>query len=449
MRFIVTCVVGCFAFQAGAQGDQVSATTRLHSDGGTAEVGGQGWVQVRPHAVDPKYADAKAVLDKKPDEKAKVAHIKFGDFGDLEFYQAVQLWTTYTLNAQASPDGTRPLTFVDDRADLFVRRGRIGLKGRFGAKHGFNIAIAYDGLGKDQHNGVRGGVNPTNQLFFIWDAQWTYQLHPTWANITVGHFRPQIGRESITGAFGVNSFEKPLTQNYQRIHIVGRTQGGRETGVNVGGLLNGSGWGVNYNFGVFDTTNTAHVSPFGDRWAPMLAGRVALSLGDPELEKYALAYSLNYWGKRTGITLAVQGTTQGRTDNFERNNLLGFDVLANWRGLSLTAEFHIMGRNVFGSRSVNHVGHVRAGYAVELAGYFVEPTVTYMEARGASNYLFTGRDRLLELVLNWYIDKNNLKLNVAYSKNLVSLDEGGTSEFTDRRRFVRGDFVGLGLQFLY
>jgi len=47
--------------------------------------------------------------------------------------------------------------------------------------------------------------------FKIWVAFFSWTLDDRWANITFGYLRPQIGRESITSAFKVSSFEKGLT----------------------------------------------------------------------------------------------------------------------------------------------------------------------------------------------------------------------------------------------
>ncbi len=373
--------------------------------------------------------------------------LTFGEHGELEVYQAIQVWGVYTLGAEAARTDADGLEPVADRADLFVRRGRLGVKGKLAARHGFNVVLAYDGLGKGAHSGIRGGSNPDNLLIHVWDATWTFALHEDLAHLTVGYFRPQVGRLSMTGAFATHTFEKSLLQTYQRAHLVGRSNG-REFGVNVGGLWKAGVVGLHYNVGAFDATHSRLVGPFAERTSPLLAARVALSLGDPEHPRYSLSYATNTFGRRTGVTLAAQGTWQGRTEVFEQNDSVGFDLLGHFAGLTVMGEVHLLGNVRRGeARTVKQVWFASAGYSFPLPnGYALEPFATITRFDGEPRAPgYTGTDRQLELGLNWYVDGNNMRVNAAYGRG----DGTATSEYTDGVRFVRGDYVGLGLQYLY
>lgn len=402
-----------------------------------------------PPATTPPETDSPAKPATREPEKAKPANgakITFGKAGELEFYQAVQLWAVYTHDAEAG-SMTRPLGPVNDRGDLLIRRGRLGFRGRIDKQNGFNVVFAYDGIGKGPYSGIRGGTNPDNLVFSVLDAVWTWSPEPRFLNVSVGYFRPQVGRLSITGAFANHTFEKSMLQTYQRAHIVARGNG-REAGINVGGLYDGGTWSANYNVGMFSANQRQLVGTFNDRWAPLVAARAAITIGDAEMPKYGMSYTTNYFGKRKGITLAVQGTTQGRTDVFDRNSLLGFDVLANYAGLNVVAELHFLHTDFFDDRvNWSRVWYASAGYHIDLPSkQAIEPFAMVMRYSGDPNSLSaTGDDEQLEVGINWYVNKNNLKLNLAYGHG----DGTARSEYTNGTSFVRGDFVGAGLQYLY
>jgi hypothetical protein len=142
----------------------------------------------------------------------------FGDGKKLTIFQMVQVWNVYTID-----NGT---TGYDARNDVYIRRGRIGVKGKLAKNIKFKVWFAYDNLGKDPYSASTGGKNYetnakvkinnktykvkglTNREFYIWDAIWTWVADKEWANISIGYFRPQVGKESITTAFKVISFQK-------------------------------------------------------------------------------------------------------------------------------------------------------------------------------------------------------------------------------------------------
>lgn len=237
----------------------------------------------------------------------------FGDGKELEIFFMNQLWGVYTM------DRVEGTTKYDNRMDFFLRRSRVGFQGKITEDLSWRVWFAYDNVGLDPHTALAKNsnsniglvsLNSGNKEFYLWDAFFTYALHKNWANITVGYFRPQVGRENITAGFEVSSFEKALTNFYPRQHLVG-TGPGRETGINIGGLYNDekAKWGINYNFGVFNTDKFNSGSG-GDNL--LYTARVALSLGDPEMKKYSMGYKVNYFGKRNGITFAVNYAYQGR-----------------------------------------------------------------------------------------------------------------------------------------
>ena len=56
-----------------------------------------------------------------------------------------------------------------------------------------------------------------------------------------------------------------------------------------------------------------------------------------------------------------------------------------------------------------------------------------------------GKDELLDLGVNWYLRETRVKLNLHHTRQKGA----GISGVTDGATFLRGNMVGLGLQFVY
>ncbi|WP_297889141.1 porin [Sulfurihydrogenibium sp.] len=398
---------------------------------------------------------AAATLIAQPSQAAPKFY--FGDGKELEIFFMNQLWGVYTM------DRVEGTTKYDNRMDFFLRRSRVGFQGKINEDLSWRVWFAYDNVGLDPHTalaknnniglvGSNGSGNTLNQQFYLWDAFFTYALHKNWANITVGYFRPQVGRENITAGFEVSSFEKALTNFYPRQHLVG-TGPGRETGINIGGLYNDEKgkWGINYNFGVFNTDKFSDGSG-GDNL--LYTARVALSLGDPEMKKYSMGYKVNYFGKRNGITFSINYAYQGRgketgKPQFKSNQLIGFDILANYKDFTFNAEYDELKRD-FDVSSLNYkdkVWHVRAGYNFTLPNKTIlEPAITYSEWKGDKASLNgNGKYKVTDIGLNWYIKQNNIKLNLHY----VNQDGTKKSAYTTNGTDKAGDYIGVGLQLIF
>lgn len=391
--------------------------------------------------------------------------VELSEKNTFELFQQIQIWSVYTMDAR-DEDGVS----VDNRLDMFIRRGRLGVKGNLYPSLSTYICLAYDKLGMDAHTGTPGsGQESSNIEFYLWDVYTTWCVHPAWVNLTIGYFRPQAGRESITTAFKIDSFTKALTNTYPREHIVGRGSG-REAGVNLGGLYHPDMLGIHYNFGLFDTNHpkVAGQEGGGIHWSPLLTGRIALSYGEPEMGKYALNYQTTYFGKRSGITLAANATTQGKTDQtcddsgkyeggFLRNRMAGLDLLANWEGLCLAAEIDWLWRefeapfaltaNLSGTTYTDRVYHALVGWTTRIYRQtYLEPTVMYTEFIGDSNSAENpgGTHRLLDFGFNWYIKEYDLAFDLHYA-----IQDGGAVSKFSKGEGEKGDFVGMGVQFIY
>jgi hypothetical protein len=379
-----------------------------------------------------------------------------------------QFWSVYTQN-EIDKSGKS----VNDRVDFYIRRGRFGADGNLTNKLSYNVTFAFDNTGKDQYSGTFGTAQSSaNKDFYLFDAFATYSLHPRFANITFGYFRPQVGRENITSKFQINSIETALTNFYQRTHLIGRSSG-RETGVNLGGLYQ-HGWiGVNYNLGIFDPNyeTIAGVANGGKYFSPLYTGRLAISFGDPEMKTYGLGYKINYFNERKGVTVSANYAIQGRTNEtwviannkyfggFKQNSLTGFDLLFNWKNLSVDAEYELLSRSfsdtlyshhqdiLAGKSYTDNVWHIRAGYTVKVFNkYLIEPCVMYSKFEGDAKSIIypNGSDNVLDGGINFYINKNNLKLNLHYVSSW-----GASKSMYSSGKDQRGDVIVLGFQYIY
>ncbi|MFH1729957.1 MAG: porin [Pseudomonadota bacterium] len=378
--------------------------------------------------------------------------MEFGEGNTLELFQQVQVWDIATFDAVDSAG-----TSISPFNDLYIRRGRIGTKGKIFDDIFYLVSFAYDNLGKNSNTATSGTAQADNRLFYIWDALFTWKVNPSYANISIGYFRPQVGKESINSAFNVNSMVKALTNYYVRSHIVGRSVG-RETGANIGGLHLGDAWSLDYNLGVFTSNQESITGEDGYSAYPLIASRVAFTIGDPEMEKYTMSYKSNYFGKRKGLTLGLNGSYQGPTDEsydddseyiggFSHNEMAGADFLFNWGNLNLNGEFDLLFRTLNTSSYMDMVWVGRIGYNFMLPKNFIlEPVVMYSQFIGDTNsVVYDGDHGVIDGGLNWYIKENNFKINLHYAYQYGE----ASSAYTADANTQKGNFLGLGVQLLY
>jgi hypothetical protein len=385
----------------------------------------------------------------------------FGEGKDLEVFLMGQIWGVYGTNVEI-PGETN---LKDNKGDIYIRRGRFGFKGHLMKNLSWKIWFAHDNLGRDDLNPVdaaRGAVKTsglTYSKFEVWDAYFTWSADKQFANFSLGYFRPQIGKESITSGFAVLSFEKGLPNFYVRRHIIGKPDKGtneklgRASGngriflVNWGGLYKSQGWSLNWNLGVGDNQNYTT----SQKWSPLWSARVAVSIGDPEMKKYKLGYKQTYFGKRNGVTVGFnygyQGEGVDRTKSskeFDSNKMYGIDILANYGPVDLFGEYDILKRDwADGTDYSDKVWTVKAAYNFKLAnGQIVQPAVAYgvfdPDSNGNSIY-GKKKNTIWDVGVNWYIQKQRAKVILHYTSGKVE-NYSGTED-------AKSSYIGLGFQF--
>ncbi|HEY0655847.1 MAG TPA: porin [Chryseosolibacter sp.] len=364
-------------------------------------------------------------------------------FKYVQPFASVQLWAVYTMDEQLQLTENGPLEDVEDRLNFLTRRARIGFKGKPYKGLSYLLNIQYDNLGKDRFGAIRGGVN-TGTLGIL-DAFVTYKLSrkTDLFHITAGYFHPQFSRECITGDMNVNAFDKSPLQGYVRGHITGKSYG-RTTGINLGGTQEFGMITLGYNVSVCNnnTTSPDATETAGKFWSPLIVDRVTVSVGDPDKKGYSMMYEANnYFNERKGITFGFNSSRQGRTDAFSSNTFAGADVMLNYAGLNIDAEAGRLHRRVEGQLYEMTTWQVRGGYNIIIGQkVFVEPVAMFMSFKGDEGASSEGVEEMLDVGVNWYLNKKNLKLTMHYVKQKGFGDNG----YTDETTFRKGDFVGCG-----
>lgn len=407
-------------------------------------------------------------------------------------FMMLQLWGVYTQDQriQATQDGElvtddngNPVfEDVDDRLNVTWRRARLGFRANPYERLKFALVLNYDHVGRDGLGGSIGGYN-NDPFLGIWDAFFQYQFleNSQGLNLVAGFFRPQLGRESITSGWSVNSFEKSMSQTYIRDHLVGRGRG-RSMGLNIGGTFPGDGLGFNYNVGLFNPQETGsdrfrNRTTVGTLFAPLLVGRGVLYIGDPEQDKYKIGYKTNYFGERNGLSLGLGGSYQGETDIFETSTSFAADMLLNYGPITIDGEYIIMNRSDARNFVVDNVGeidytsttgHGRAGYSFVVGDQFLEAVGMIMFFEGAEVgavdnqgnpeqvqasrvEAFSGDEFTYDAGINWYLNKRKLKLMAHYTWR--DSDNRGRNAYWRQSRFdgniQRGDWWGVGLHAIF
>lgn len=403
--------------------------------------------------------------------------VKTPNFAFQPFAQ-LQAWGTYSRDRQAQLNTTTDLENVDDRANFFFRRARVGIRGVPYQRLNYTLSLFYDNVGHDSLSNTRNLTNPatgtganagrqndvtrSGTVVGVWDAFLTWKMSETsdLAHVTFGYFRPQISRESLTPAFSVNSFEKAISQNYVRQAVIGRGFG-RGVGINLGGLVKREGWGTRYNVGVFNRTTTGDTvstgtppasgtfgETQGNKNSLVSVARAEVYFGDPEMEKYGLGIQSNFFGRRNGITLAINGSHQDRTPNYFGSRNIGADILWNYRYLTLELEGFLLDyKSNTSPRDVTaKTGLARVGYSFPLKnGTYLEPAAMISGYFGEDQSEFTGRDVVIDGGLNWYLDENRYKFYLHYTHQDAEGGPGAGNLGNRPGTFSYGDYYGLGL----
>jgi len=398
---------------------------------------------------------------------------KFGSAVKIEPILSFQFWSTYTQGLQVFNSDLNIYEPAENRLNFQFRRARFGFKGQMSDQFRFTFIGSFDLAGRDLLSATSGGLN-TGSLpgLGLWDAFGEYKLSKKSevVYLVFGWFRPQFSRESMTAVWATSSFEKAMSQNYIRTHLVG-IGSGRAAGVNFGGLLKNKKNKIfgQYNIGLFTPQWLKYSgNSAGFNTSLLKSARLVYYLGDPEMTKYGISYQTNYFNKRKGLSLGISYADQGQTDLFDKNTAFQPDILFNWGSFNLDAEWNFMQR-VSLQQNVRYpegAGHIRFSNNVQLFGLFLEPTFMYVKYKGgltiqeqilaSSISANAGTDENIDFGVNIYFNQNKFKVAFHHTWNRGNMGEGlpGFSQNLYFRQnglgaIKRGNYWGLGINGIF
>jgi hypothetical protein len=381
----------------------------------------------------------------------------------------IQIWSTYTHNAEVYDEVDGVYLPVDNRFNTHIRRGRFGLKGQPYPNLKFNFTTALDLVGRDLLAGTQGGGNNGSfPVLRVWNAyvMWRISQKTDLLHLSGGFMVPQIGLESITPALNVSSMEKAWSQNYLRRHLVGLGPG-RSVGLNLGGLYyqEGSNIALKYDFGLFNPSFNEYSGNSGGRkYSPLATFRGVIQLGEPEATTYSLRHWDNFYGHRKGLSIGIYGSWQGETAFFERSTTIGADLLFNYHRWNMDGEWALMTRS--NGETINgQTGYFRISWLsanrdrrvwepVFMWTYFFGPLETIDQEAAQTVRSFAGQDQTFSLGLN-YILNPKLKLSANYTFRQGDDGDASPGAVFNNHYFQsgvgpihRGNWAGIGLIFM-
>jgi hypothetical protein len=345
---------------------------------------------------------------------------------------AIETWATYSLGEEkAGKKYTR-------RGDVSFRRFRFGGNGSPYSWLTYSFQMHLDRLGEDSAASTKGSYGDKPD---IWNAYITAKLikNTELLNIDAGYYWAAISREFNTSSWAVGSFDKTWANWYLRNFVTGKGNG-IESGLGFGGLQNFGKFGISYRIGSYEPRSYSS-RVHSDR---LYTQRIMFSIGDPEQIEYRYMLPGNLWCKRTGVTIGMGFSEQAKgklsdTLYFKNSFACGGDVLVSVQGLRIDGEYFLMNRTAEGKNDFDgSEWHIRTGYTFAVGKTMVEPCASYDAYEGKGNrslYKYIGNDATLDIGVNWYLNKDKLKVALHY------VNQDGTVAMNS------GDYIGLSFLF--
>ncbi len=366
-------------------------------------------------------------------EKQSTVKTPFLDFNKdkvLKPFLAVETWATYSMGEKKGE------TQYADRGDISIRRLRFGATGSPYSWLQYHFQMNVDRLGQDPYASTKGSYSGVS----IWDAYLTAKLikNSDLLYLHAGYYWAAISREYNTSCWSQATFDRTRANWFMRRFISGRGNG-CENGFGFGGLKNYNNFGFSYRIGTFEPAAYAS-SKYASR---LYTGHVLFSFGDPEQTKYKFRLSGNQWRKRKGVTLGFGGSTQSdgqlsETLYFDSSLAFGTDLIINLNGLRIDGEYYKFKRTASGLNDFDGTQwHIKASYNFIASNKYLEPVIAYDKYEGEGEqalYNYIGDDKTLDIGINWYLNKDKVKLALHYV-----VQDGSVSSKV-------GDYFGLAFQ---
>lgn len=375
----------------------------------------------------------------------------------------LQFWSAYTMGSERYDTQESRFIPVADRLNSYIRRTRFGFDASAFDRLKLNLTLAMDNIGRDVLSGTESGANNgSSPSLRVLDLYVTGALLDSERlMLTMGYFRPQLGRESVNSALSVSSIEKSWSQNYLRKHLVGNGSG-RAAGLNIGGQYSFyEQFHSRYDIGLFSAAFTDFQgNSTGDHSAPLIVARWSFIWGDKEQQSYSMSRKNNYFGRRTGFSLALAASHQGRTSLYKHSRAYGLDLLWNYGDWNVDAEQHILIRGSQSSEeSRSTTGYVRITRNIPIRYLVLEPSLMWVffygeneKSKQENSILLqqaSGMEQFFNVGVNLHITKD-FKVGFHYTHRWA--DSGELDDSFGVNNFYsdpivggirRGDWLGL------
>ena len=349
----------------------------------------------------------------------------------LKPFAIIESWGTYSINEKQ----------YANRADFQLRRLRLGAKGKVNSWLSYSFMLHNDRLGESKYASTKG----KNTGIDIWNACVTARLSKSsdLLYLHAGYFWAGVSKEYVTKPWSITSFDKAYTIWYLRNFITGKGNG-IESGIGLGGKESlGEKLHLGYRTAIHMPAK--YDSPqYGN---PLYSGRLMFTVGDKLQSKYCYMLDGNSWGKRTGVTLGMGGSYQGKVDNlksgadsvfFDSSKTYGADLQVNLKRFTLEGELFYFKREAPGYTGFDGVEwHLRCSYLIKLKTELIEPCFMTCKYEGKGEkalYKCIGDDITYDAGINWYINRDKEKIALHYV-----IQQGSVSSNV-------GDYIGVSLQ---
>ncbi|MBN1117381.1 MAG: hypothetical protein JXA77_09270 [Bacteroidales bacterium] len=374
------------------------------------------------------------LLSQQPDKAEKTSLQDFLALNQENLFTpliCMESWLTYSMGEEKNGEK------FENRADVLFRRFRLGAKGSPYNWLGYSFQISLDRLGEDSYAATKSSCSGPN----IWNAYISAKLlqKSDLLYLNAGYYWAVISRETQYSSWAVGSFDKTRADWYLRDFTTGRGNG-IESGIGIAGIKNFNKFGISYLLNTFEPSAFLS-SEYASR---LYTGRLMVSFLESEFPKYSYLLCGNQWRKRTGVTLGFGASTQsnGKINDtlfYTKSNTFGADILINYVGLSIDGQYYLLSRSAESLTDFEGaLWHIRMAYTFETGKTFFEPCISYENYEGTgpnSIYTYTGEDETLDIGVNWYLNKDKLKLALHYIYQNATVSTNV------------GDYYGVNAQF--
>lgn len=319
-----------------------------------------------------------------------------------------EIWSTYSYGESKNNETYAP------QLDLHFRRLKFGGKGKANDRLTYNFLLHADRLGENTYASTKNSY----QGLGLWHAMMSARLspHSDALNLVAGYYNIAVSRSSYTSCKALGTLDKAQTDWYLRKFLTGKGNG-IESGMGIGGYSNLERLHLDYRASIFIPQATQH--PHG---SPLLyTGRISLNSEKTPAFNYLIKHQ--NWVKQKNISCALGAAYQQNgyindSIRFTHSAALGSDMHLHYQGLILEGSLYQLFREAENIPDFSAtLWHIKALYNFTVKTQHLEACCSYQNYRtegSKSLFKHIGDDTSMDLGLNWYINKDKVKMTLHY-----------------------------------